>query len=47
MIRIVQRFDRIENMDPIDHTIFDSTFSNRSGTGVMVKFHRVESVKVN
>lgn len=45
LIRIVQRFDMIENVDPTDHTVFKSTITNRSGTGVVVKMHQAESVK--
>ena len=45
LIRTVQRFDMIENMDPTDRTVSKSTIVNRPGTGVVVKMHQAESVK--
>ena len=38
--RIVQRFDKIENMDPVDHVVNYAAIGNRSGTGIVVKMHR-------
>lgn len=38
--RMVQRFDKLENMDPTDHVVYHSTITNKSGTGVTVRMHQ-------
>ncbi|KAL9591386.1 MAG: hypothetical protein Q9179_007774 [Wetmoreana sp. 5 TL-2023] len=40
LTRLLQRFDRIENMDPTGHIVNHATVTNVSGTGVIVKMHQ-------
>ncbi|KAL8691098.1 MAG: hypothetical protein Q9218_003608 [Villophora microphyllina] len=41
--RIVQRYDKIENLDPCKEIKYDMRFTNRPGTGVQVRFHEAKA----
>lgn len=39
VVRLLQRFDKVENMDPVREIKLHTAIENRSGTGVKVKLH--------
>ena len=44
VVRLLQHFDRVENMDPVKEIKLHTAIENRSGTGVKVRLHEADGV---
>ena len=42
-VRFLQRFDRIENMDPVKEILNETKITSSSGNGAKVRLHRAAS----
>lgn len=44
VVRFLQRFDKIENMEPPGPIKLHHAIENRSGTGVQIRLHEAEKM---
>lgn len=40
IVRLLQQFDEIQNVDPCDHIVIDQTITASSGNGAKVRLHQ-------